>query len=236
MLVSRYADHVPHYRQSQVFERDGVDLDRSTLADWVGKSTALLEPRADAIGRHVRAGAAIHADDTPLKLLAPGTGKARTARIWVDARDERPWSGEAAPAAWCRFPVDRKAAHPVDHLDGFRGWMHADRYAGFDDLYRKGAIREVACMAHVRRKFIDVRQSQGSATAAEAIGRIAGLYAVETRAPGAARPANGFGSASRTPPRSWMTSTAGSTPSSTASPARHRWPAPYGMPWCGYPA
>ncbi len=184
VVVSKYADHLPLYRQSRIFEREGVDLDRSTLADWVGRSTALLDPLAAAIGRHVRAGAAIHADDTPLKLLAPGTGKARTARVWVYARDERPWGGEAAPAAWYRFSIDRKAAHPVDHLDGFRGWMHADGYAGFNDLYRKGAIREVACMAHVRRKFVDVHQSQGSTTAEDAIRRIAGLYAVERRARG----------------------------------------------------
>ncbi len=184
VLISKYADHLPLYRQSQIFERDGIDLDRSTLADWVGKATALLEPLADAIGRHVRAGSAIHADDTPLKLLAPGNGKTKTARIWVYARDERPWSGDAPPAAWYRFSVDRKAVHPVDHLDGFRGFVHADGYAGFNDLYRKGAIREVACMAHIRRKFVDVHQSQGSAIAAQAITRIAALYAVEKRARG----------------------------------------------------
>ena len=184
VLVSKYADPVPLYRQSQIFERDGIDLDRSTLADWVGKATALLDPLADATGRPIRAGAAIHADDTPLKLLAPGTGKAKTARVWVYARDERPWAGAAPPAAWYRFSLDRKADHPVDHLDGFRGWMHADGYAGFNDLYRKGAVGEVACMAHIRRKCVDVHQSQGSAIAGEAITRIAELYAVETRARG----------------------------------------------------
>ncbi|MEM9221832.1 MAG: IS66 family transposase [Pseudomonadota bacterium] len=184
VLVSKYADHLPLYRQSQIFEREGIDLDRSTLSDWIGKSAALLEPLANAIGRHVLAGSAIHADDTPLKLLAPGNGKTKTARVWVYARDERPWSGDAPPAAWYRFSVDRKAVHPVDHLDGFRGFVHADGYAGFNDLYRKGAIREVACVAHIRRKFVDVHQSQGSAIAAEAITRIAALYAVEKRARG----------------------------------------------------
>ena len=188
VLVNKYADHLPLYRQSQIFARESVDLDRSTLAGWVGASTALLEPLADAIGRHVLAGQAIFADDTPVKLQAPGTGKTRTARLWVYGRDERPWSGEAPPAAWYRFSADRKAERPAEHLKKFTGWMHADGYAGFEELYRSGTIREVACMAHVRRKFVDVQQSAlshgGSAIAAEAIQRIAQLYAVETEARG----------------------------------------------------
>ena len=182
VLVNKYADHLPLYRQSQIFERDGLDLDRSTLADWVGKSTALLEPLADAIGRHVLAGQAIFADDTPVRMLAPGTGKTATARLWAYGRDERPWSGSAPPASWYRFSPDRKGQHPKDHLAGYRGWMHADGYAGFEDLYRSGDIREVACMAHVRRKFVDIHRAQGSAIAEEAIARIAQLYAVEKEA------------------------------------------------------
>ena len=184
VLVSKYADHLPLYRQSQIFEREGLDLDRSTLADWVGKSTALLEPLADAIGRHVFSAEAIFADDTPISMLAPGTGKTQTARLWTYARDERPWGGQAPPAAWYRFSGDRKGQHPKDHLARFRGWMHADGYAGFEDLYRSGTIREVACMAHVRRKFVDIHRSHGSPIAGEAIGRIAQLYAVEKEARG----------------------------------------------------
>ncbi len=184
VLVSKYADHLPLYRQSQIFERDGLDLDRSTLADWVGKSTALLEPLADAIGRHVLAAEAIFADDTPIRMLAPGTGRTQTARLWTHARDERPWRGAAPPAAWYRFSGDRKGQHPKDHLTRFRGWMHADGYAGFEDLYRSGGIREVACMAHVRRKFVDIHRSQASPIAEEAIQRIARLYAVEKEARG----------------------------------------------------
>lgn len=184
VLVSKYADHLPLYRQSQIFERDGLDLDRSTLADWVGKSTALLEPLADAIGRHVRAGQAIFADDTPVRMLAPGTGGTQTARLWTYGRDERPWGGGAAPAAWYRFSGDRKGQHPKDHLSGFQGWMHADGYAGFEEIYRAGRVREVACLAHVRRKFVDVHRAQGSSIAEEAIRRIAELYAVEAEARG----------------------------------------------------
>ena len=179
VLVNKYADHLPLYRQSQIFDREGLDLDRSTLADWVGKSTALLEPLADAIGRYV-----LSADDTPISMLAPGTGKTQTARLWTYARDERPWGGDAPPAAWYRFSGDRKGQHPKDHLARYRGWMHADGYAGFEDIYRSGAIREVACMAHVRRKFVDIHRSQGSPIAEEAISRIAQLYAVEKEARG----------------------------------------------------
>ena len=170
---------LPLYRQSQIFEREGIDLDRSTLADWVGKSTALLEPLADAIGRHVLGGQAIFADDTPIKLQAPGNGKTKTARIWTYVRDERPWLGPDPPAACYRFTVDRKGEHPANHLAGYQGWMHADGYAGFNELYRSGGVREVACMAHIRRKFVDVFQAEGSLIAEEAIKRIAGLYAVE---------------------------------------------------------
>ena len=184
VLVAKYGDHLPLYRQSQIFEREGIDLDRSTLSDWVGRSTALLEPLADAIGRHVLAGKAVFADDTPVQMLAPGTGRTDTARLWAYVRDERPWAGPAPPAACYRFSPDRRSDHPQRHLAGYRGWMHADAYAGYGELYRSGAIREVACLAHVRRKFVDVHRSQGSAIAEEAIARIARLYAVETAARG----------------------------------------------------
>jgi transposase len=184
VLVNKYADHLPLYRQSQIFEREGIDLERSTLADWVGKSAALLEPLADAIGRHVLRGDAIFADDTPVKMQAPGSGRTKTARFWTYARDERPWAGDAPPAAWYQFSVDRKGIRTIGHLKDYSGWMHADGYAGLKELYRSGRIHEVACMAHIRRKFVDVQQSQGSAIAEEAIRRIAELYAVEKEARG----------------------------------------------------
>ena len=184
VLVSKYADHLPLYRQSQIYARDGVDLGRSTLADWVGRSTALLEPLAEAIGRHVRAGPALFADDTPVKMQAPGQGKTRTARVWAYVRDERPWAGPSPPGVWYRFTMDRKGEHPVDHLSDYRGWVHADGYSGFNGLFGDGKAAEMACMAHVRRKFVDVHASQGSTVAEEAIKRIATLYAVEKQARG----------------------------------------------------
>lgn len=179
VLVSKYADHLPLYRQSQIFERDGIDLPRSTLTDWVGQSTALLEPLVNAIGNHVLKGQAIFADDTPVNMLAPGSGKTKTARLWAYVRDERPWTGKGQPASWYQFSTDRMGARPNKHLARYEGYMHADGYAGFNDLYRTGKITEVACMAHIRRKFVDIHKSQGSAIAEEAIKRIAKLYGIE---------------------------------------------------------
>ena len=179
VLVSKYADHLPLYRQSQIYAREGIDLDRSTMADWVGRSTALLEPLADEIGRIVRRGDALFADDTPVKMQAPGHKKTKTARVWTYVRDERPWSGSSPPCAWYQFTIDRKGEHPVSHLAGFKGWVHADGYSGFNGVFGDDKADEMACMAHVRRKFVDVFASQGNAIAEEAIRRIAELYAVE---------------------------------------------------------
>ncbi len=179
VLISKYGDHLPLYRQSQIYAREGIELERSTLAGWVGQSARLLEPLAEAIGRHVRHGQAIFADDTPMKMLAPGKGRTATARMWAYVRDEHGWSGSAPPAAHYRFSTDRKGEHPADHLAGYRGFMHADGYAGFNRLYDTGQIIEVACMAHIRRKFVDVQAVSGSAIAQEAVERIGRLYAIE---------------------------------------------------------
>lgn len=184
LLVSKYADHLPLYRQSQIYARDGVELERSTLTDWVGRSTALLSPLADAIGRHVRAGPALFADDTPVKMQTPARKGTITARAWAYVRDERPWSGPDPPAAWYRFTIDRKGQHPEAHLKDYRGFVHADGYAGFNGLFGKDRAQEVACLAHVRRKFVDLHKSQASPIAEEAIRRIATLYEVEARARG----------------------------------------------------
>jgi transposase len=150
------------------------------IKSWAApKSTALLEPLADAIGKHVRQGAALFADDTPVKMLAPGNKRTKTARVWAYVRDERPWHGPAPPGAWYQFTIDRKGEHPVSHLSDYKGWVHADGYAGFNGLFGDDKASEVACMAHIRRKFVDVQQSQGSAIAEEAIKRIAKLYGIE---------------------------------------------------------
>ena len=177
VLVSKYADHCPLYRQSQIFGREGIDLDRSTLAGWVGQASKLLTPLAEAIGRHVLAGKAIFADDTPIKMQAQK--KCATARIWTYVRNEQPWGSSSPPAALYKFSKDREGKHPTEHLDAYKGWVHADGYAGFNALFCKDDVQEMACMAHVRRKFVDIFQSQGAEMAEDAIRRIGLLYAVE---------------------------------------------------------
>ena len=186
ILCCKYGYHLPLYRQSQMFENQGIDLSGSLLASWVGKSTKLLERLSDAIRDHVFAAQAIFMDDTTVKPLQKGQGKGRnkpkTARLWVYARDEKPWGSTSPPAAWYQFSTSRGAEHPSKHLETYTGFAHADAYAGYNDAYRTGRVTEMACMAHVRREFTKVYESTKSATAREAIERIAELYEVEKRA------------------------------------------------------
>lgn len=185
VLVGKYCDHLPLDRQSRIYAREGVDLHRSTLSDWVGRTTALLEPLAEHIGKLVRVGPALFADDTPVKLqVRANTTKTKTARLWSYVRDERPWCGAAPPCAWYQFSVDRKGAHPASHLAGYTGTVHADGFAGFNGLFGPGKAEEQACMVHVRRKFVDEVERTGSPIAQHAIKQIAELYAVETEARG----------------------------------------------------
>jgi transposase len=179
VLVSKYADHCPLYRQSEIFARDGIDLDRSTLADWVGGASHLLSPLIDQIRKHVMAGPKLHADDTPVPVLAPGMGKTKTARLWTYVRDDRPAGSDVPPAVWFAYSPDRKGEHPRQHLKDFCGVLQADAYAGFGHLYQAGHIQEAACMAHVRRKFYDIQVANGSPIAAGAIQRIGALYDIE---------------------------------------------------------
>ena len=180
VLVSKYADHLPLYRQSQIYARAGLELDRSTLSDWVGGAHALLEPLIEALGRHVLSGTHLHADDTPYPVLAPGTGKTKMARIWTYVRDERPWASTTPAAVLFRYTPDRKGQHPRIHLAGFTGALHADGYAGFDRLFESGRIHEIACWAHARRKFFDLYEATQSPIAKEALDRIGALYAIES--------------------------------------------------------
>ena len=180
VLVSKYADHLPLYRQAEIFRREGVELDRATLADWVAGTSQLMKPLADMLREHVMKGEKLHADDVPVPVLAPGLGKTKTGRLWTYVRDDRP-AGDATPAAvWFAYSPDRKGEHPKEHLAKFRGTLQADGYAGFEQIYAAGSIQEAACWAHVRRKFYDIQAAHKSAVAAEALERIAGLYAVET--------------------------------------------------------
>ncbi len=179
VLVSKYCDHLPLYRQSEIYAREGVELERSTLADWVGGTSALLAPLVEALRGHVMAATKLHADDTPVPVLAPGNGKTKTGRLWTYVRDDRP-AGDATPAAvWFAYTPDRKGEHPQAHLSSFTGTLQADGYAGFEQIYEAGRIREAACWAHVRRKFYDLVAAHKSQTVAEALERIGKLYAIE---------------------------------------------------------
>jgi transposase len=189
LLVSKYCDHLPLYRQSEIYARDGVDLDRSTLSDWVGQATWLLQPIIEGIRRHVFAAEKVHGDDTTVPVLAPGLGRTKTGRLWVYVRDDRPFCGPAPPAAVYFYSPDRGGEHPAKHLAGFDGFLQADAYAGFEALYRprhtdaglvaNAGITEVACWAHCRRKFHDYWVAKKSPVAKEAIDRIRAFYDIE---------------------------------------------------------
>jgi transposase len=145
VLVSKFSDHLPLYRQSEIFAREGIELDRSTLADWVGNASHLLAPLVEQARKHVLAATKIHADDTPIPVLAPGMGKTRTARLWTYVRDDRPAGLDTPPAVWFVYSPDRKGEHPRLHLSSFAGILQADGYAGFQHLYEGGKINEAAC-------------------------------------------------------------------------------------------
>jgi transposase len=178
VIVSKFADHLPLYRQSEIYSRQGVDISRSTLAGWVGAATDLLSPLVDAIGKHVFAGRKLHADDTPMPVLAPGYGKTKTGRLWTYVRDDRPAGEQAAPAVWFAYSPDRKGEHPREHLKNFTGALQADAYAGFHHLYGNH-IYEAACWAHARRKFHEIHVVHASPTTTDALARIGALYAIE---------------------------------------------------------
>ncbi len=151
VLVAKYADHLPLYRQSEIYAREGVEIERSTLADWVGSSSHLLAPLVDQLRLHVLAASKLHADDTPVPVSAPGFGRTKTARLWTYVRDDRAAADETPPALWFAYSEDRKGEHPRQHLASFAGILQADGYAGFHHLYEGGRIVEAACWAHVGR-------------------------------------------------------------------------------------
>jgi transposase len=179
MLVAKYADHLPLYRQSEIYQREGVELERSTLADWVGGASRTVEPLVDALRQYVLAARKLHGDDIPVPVLAPGHGKTKTARLWTYVRDDRPSGSMEPPAVWFAYSPDRKSEHPVHHLQHFRGVLQADGYAGFNRLYEQGVIVAAPCWAHVRRKFHDFYEAHQSPIAKEALERIAALYGIE---------------------------------------------------------
>ncbi|EPN2681300.1 IS66 family transposase, partial [Escherichia coli] len=179
VLTSKYAEHTPLYRQSEIYGRQGVELSRNTLVRWVAMTAERLRPLHDALNRYVMESRKQHTDDTPVKVLEPGSGKTRTGRLWVYVRDDRNSGSAAPPAAWFAYSTDRRGCHPQGHLAEWKGILQADAFAGYDALYESGLIREAACMAHARRKIHDEHVRRPTAMTTEALKRIAGLYAVE---------------------------------------------------------
>lgn len=178
VLVSKYADHLPLYRQAQIYARQGVQLDRSTLADWVGRAAWYLRPLRDHVLEELRRSGRLFADETTAPVLDPGRGRTKTGQLWAYARDDRPWGGSDPPMVAYVYAADRKAERPEAHLDGFAGILQVDGYGGYAALARRRRDVTLAfCWAHVRRKFYELADSSPVAT--EVLRRIALLYTIE---------------------------------------------------------
>jgi hypothetical protein len=180
-LEAKFGQHLPLNRQSESFAQEGIELDVSTLADWVGACTATLSPLVALLRAHVLAGERLHGDDTTVPVLA--TGRTTIGRLWVYVRDDRPFAGPAPPAALFHYSPDRKAEHPRRHLYGWQGILQADAYAGFNELYapdrHPGPVIAAGCWAHARRKFFDLAELGRAPLAVEAVRRIDALFAIE---------------------------------------------------------
>jgi transposase len=180
IVVAKFDDHIPLYRLSEIYERIGVDISRSVMADWLGRVSVLITPLILMIKAYIAASDRIHTDDTPVDVLDPGKGKTKTGRLWVYVFDGSNYQDPGSRAVAYYYSPDRKGAHPAEHLAGFTGVMHADGYGGYKKLYGNQII-EAACMAHVRRKFHDVIKLKASPVAEEALTRIGALYDIEDR-------------------------------------------------------
>jgi len=179
VLVSKYADHLPLYRQAQIYSRQGIDLDRSTLADWVGRAAFHLRPVHERLLEHIRSSTKIFADETTAPVLDPGRGRTKTGQLWAYARDDRPWGGTDPPAVAYVYASDRKAERPKAHLAGFHGVLQVDGYAGYRALAGKNDVQLAFCWAHARRKFYELAAAGPAPIASEALQRIAALYEIE---------------------------------------------------------
>src|SRR3954464_8723957 len=179
VLVSKYADHLPLYRQAQIYARQGVNLDRSTLADWVGRAAFLLRPVYERLLDRLRASSKLFADETTAPVLDPGRGRTKTGQLFAYARDDRPWGGTDPPIVAYVYAPDRKAVRPIAHLAGFRGVLQVDGYAGYKVLAERGDVQLAFCWAHVRRHFYELAQGGAAPIASEALTLIPALYRIE---------------------------------------------------------
>jgi len=180
VLVSKFADHLPLYRQAQIYGRQGVDLDRSTLADWVGRAAFLLRPIQERLFERLKASPKLFADETPAPVLDPGRGRTKTGQLFAYARDDRPWDGSDPPGVVYLYAPDRKAERPIAHLAGFRGVLQVDGYGGYKVLARHNAVQLAFCWSHVRRRFYELAQAGPAPIATEALARIAAIYHIES--------------------------------------------------------
>jgi transposase len=181
ILYAKFGEHQPLNRQSASYAREGIELDTSTLADWVGACAATLMPLVELIGCHVLAAERIHGDDTTVPVLAKN--KTATARLWTYVRDDRPFGGRDPPAAIFCYSRNRSGEHPARHLADYAGILQADAYAGFGELYdakrRPGPITEAACWSHGRRNFFELADLRKAPLAIEAVRRIDAIFAIE---------------------------------------------------------
>jgi transposase len=184
VLVGKYADHLPLYRQSQIYARQGIDLDRSTLADWVGRAAAELQPIHERLFEHLKRSPKLFMDETRAPVLDPGRGRTKTGYLWAVARDDRPWGGTDPPAVAYLYAPGRGAEHAVRPLAGFGGTLQVDAYAAYkalaDPARAGGPVTLAYCWAHVRRRFYEIVQGGNAPIAEEALQRIATLYRIES--------------------------------------------------------
>jgi len=179
VLVSKYADHLPLYRQAQIYARQGIALDRSTLADWVGRAAWLLRPVHERLLTMLKGSTKLFADETTAPVLDPGRGRTKTGQLWAYARDDRPWGGTDPPGVAYVYAPDRKAERPISHLAGFKGILQVDGYGGYRVLAERGDVQLAFCWSHVRRRFYELAAAGPAPIASEALERIASLYGIE---------------------------------------------------------
>ena len=185
ILVQKYCNHLPMYRQSQIYEREGVEISRNTMTGWARQCSDLLNPLILELKKSIFASKFLHGDDTPVKVLSPGLGKTKTGRIWAYVRDGRPCADVTPPAVFYVYSPDRKGIRPKEHLKDFSGVLHADAYAGYSNLYISdknpdASIEEAACWAHTRRKFYEVTITNPNANIAiSVLEQISEIYNIE---------------------------------------------------------
>ena len=184
VVVAKYADHLPLYRQAQIYARQGIKLDRSTLADWTGRAAFLLRPVHERLLATIKRSPKLFADETTAPVLDPGRGRTKTGQLWAYARDDRPWAGPEPPAVAYVYAPDRKAERPIAHLAGFTGVLQVDGYGGYRPLAEAGQVQLAFCWAHVRRRFYELAAAGPAPIATEALERIKALYAIEAEVRG----------------------------------------------------